>query len=109
MTAEGVAAVTRGRNHAPDWHMYRDMFPLMLKTGHIPGASVFQDPRYLARGGKAEYRPGACPVAEDLFARAAMVSLDQWYRDEDCDNIARGINKVLGAYCTEDTGAPAWG
>jgi 8-amino-3,8-dideoxy-alpha-D-manno-octulosonate transaminase len=109
LRAEGIGAATRGRRHAPDWHMARYMFPVVLKTGHIPGGSVFEDPRYLARGGHAEYRPGQCPVAEDLFAREVSVGLDQWWSDADCDAVAAGINKVLSAYCTKLPGNGAWG
>lgn len=108
LRAEGISAGTRGAGHGPDWHLSRDMFPVVLRTGHIPGGSVFEDPRYLQRGGRAEYRPGLCPVAEDLFAREVSVGLDQWWNDEDCDHVAAGINKVLGAYCTPVRGKAAW-
>jgi dTDP-4-amino-4,6-dideoxygalactose transaminase len=108
LKAEGLSVGTRGPNAGPDWHLSRFMFPLILRTGHTPGGSVTEDPRYLARGGKAEYRPGDCPVAEDLYAREVSMHLDQWYNDADCDAVARGLNKVLAACCTEDAQAPKW-
>ena len=108
LNAEGIGAGTRGRGHAPDWHMARYMFPIILRTGHIPGGSVFEDPRYLARGGHAEYKPGQCPVAEDLFAREVAVGFDQWWSEDDCDRVAAGINKVLSAYVTKVAGKGAW-
>jgi len=108
LRAEGIGAWTRGRVHAPDWHIYKYMFPITLKCGSMLGGSVFQDPRYTRRGGRVSYK-GACPVAEDLYAREILVGLDQWFSDRDCDNVARGINKVLSAYCTEDKRAKGWG
>jgi dTDP-4-amino-4,6-dideoxygalactose transaminase len=107
LRAEGIPAHTRGRKHRPDWHLYRDMFPVVLKTGHIPGGSVFEDPRYLKRGGRVDYRK-ACPVAEDLYSREVAVWLDQWLSEADCDAVARGIDKVLSAYCTGDKKVKGW-
>jgi len=108
LSAEGIGAGTRGRTHGPDWHIYKYMFPITLKGSHVAGGAVFEDPRYTQRGGSVDYE-GACPVAEDLYAREVSVGLDQWLSDEDCDNVARGINKVLSAYCTEDKKARGWG
>lgn len=107
LNAEGISAGHRGRQMGPDWHVCKYMFPIVLKTGHIPGGSVFEDPRYIKRGGRVEYE-GACPVAEDLFAREVAIPLDEWLSDPDCDAIARGINKVLAAYCTPDKTAKRW-
>lgn len=107
LRAEGIGANTRGPGHAPDWHMNNDMFPIVLRTGHIPGGSVFEDPRWLKRGGKVNYRH-ACPVAEDLYAREVTVGFDQWWSRTDCDRVAAGINKVLSAFCTEDPRGKAW-
>ena len=46
--------------------------------------------------------------ADGLFLRMIGISLNQWYSPADCDNIARGINKVPAAYCTPDDHARAW-
>jgi len=106
--AEGLAAWTTGPDHAPDWHLSTTMLPVVLKTGHVPGGSVFEDPRYISRGGKVDYRQGDCPVAEDLFARAVGVLLNQWFSPEDCEAVAAAINKVLSAYCTEGPMSREW-
>lgn len=107
LRAEGIGAGTRGKGHAPDWHVCACMFPVILKSGHIPGGSVFEDPRWLNKGGRVNYR-GACPVAQDLYAREVAIGLDQWWSERDCDRVARGINKVLAAYCTEDPHGKPW-
>ncbi len=107
LVAEGIGARTRGKKHSPDWHVARTMYPVVLKTGAIPGGSVFEDPRYLERGGTADYR-GTCPVAADLFSREVAIDLSEWLSRDDCDAIAEGITKVLAAFCTEDPNGRPW-
>ena len=79
-----------------------------LKTGATPDNTPFDNPAYHERGGQIAYAKGDCPVADDLFNRNISIPLDQWYSPEDCRNIARGVNKVLSAYCTADAGATPW-
>jgi 8-amino-3,8-dideoxy-alpha-D-manno-octulosonate transaminase len=100
LTAEGIRASLRGANPRPDWHIYADMFPITLKTGTMPNDLPF--------GERTDYRRGLCPVADDLYARMISIGLNQWYSPTDCDHIARGINKVLAAFCTPDRNAHAW-
>ena len=109
LNAEGVGCGMRGDNAPPDWHIYHHMFPLVLKQGG-PGQDdcPFGCERYLKAGGKVEYRKGQCPVADDLFDRMISVGLNQWYSASDCKHIAAAINKVLGAYCTEDPKGKQW-
>ena len=54
------------------------------------------------------YARGDCPVADDLYDRVINIGLNQWYTPRDCRNVAGGINKVLSAYCTEDSKAAQW-
>ncbi len=108
LDAEGIPATCGGRERKPDWHLASHMFPIILRTAATEGCSPFTDPRYLAKGGNVNYNKHAWPVADDLYERAVGISLNQWYSDEDCDNIARGINKVLSAYCTEIEGNGGW-
>lgn len=81
MAAEGLPTSFRGRSAAPDFHVFRDMFPLF---------GQFAD----------QCRPDRCPVAADLYDRTLIMNLDQWWSPSDCDAVAAGINKVLSAYCT---------
>ncbi len=89
LAAEGVGAGMRGPDRPPDWHIYSDMYPVV-------GA-----------GDDREWRPGRCPVADDLFARSVTIGVDQWWSDEDADRVAAAVNKVLAARCTPVAGAPA--
>jgi len=108
LKAEGVSASLRGKKGSPDWHVYSYMFPVVLQSPMAAGASPFTDPRYLERGGKVQYHRGDCPVADDLYDRNVIINLNQWCSPEDCDSIAKAINKVLSAYCTEDASAAKW-
>jgi 8-amino-3,8-dideoxy-alpha-D-manno-octulosonate transaminase len=104
LNAEGIRANIHGANPRPDWHIYADMFPITLKTG------TMHTDQQLVRQAAAEvdYNRGVCPVADDLFERMVNIGLNQWYSPTDCDRIAQGINKVLRAFCTQESRARAW-
>jgi dTDP-4-amino-4,6-dideoxygalactose transaminase len=108
LRAEGISCSMRGRDAPPDWHVYSGMFPILLQCGPTKANCPFECPLYLDRGGRIEYAQGDCPLADDLFDRTISVRLDQWYTENDCRNVAHGINKVLSAFCTEDAGANGW-
>jgi dTDP-4-amino-4,6-dideoxygalactose transaminase len=109
LRAEGVGCGMRGEHGSPDWHQYSWMYPITEKCGHTEVDCPWECPVYRERGGSIEYARGDCPVADDLYDRAITISLNQWYSARDCRNIATAINKVLGAYCTEDgSGRGAW-
>ncbi len=108
LNVEGIACRMRGQQAKPDRHVYADMFPIVLKPGTTPQDRPFDLPEYRERGGYVSYARGDCPVADDLFDRNISISLNQWYSERDCGNIAHGINKVLSAYCTEDPDATPW-
>ena len=79
----------RGRDAAPDWHVYRDMYPL-------------------ASHWDARNAPGACPVAEDLFDRTVVIEIDQWWSPGDAAAAAEVIDRVLARHCEADAEAPGW-
>ena len=108
LNAEGVSASMRRKDAHPDWHQYSYMFPVTLKTGPTPVNCPYECPVYLRRGGRAAYAREDCPVADDLFDRVITVSLNQWFTAADCRHVAKGIDKVLSAYCTEDPDAAEW-
>ena len=108
LNAEGVGCGIRGENGPPDWHIYSYMFPVTLQGSSTDAGCPFQCPLYLENGGRVDYQRGDCPVADDLYDRMISVGLNQWYTAADCRNIAKAINKVLSAYCTEDPKARKW-
>jgi dTDP-4-amino-4,6-dideoxygalactose transaminase len=106
LKAEGIPAHCRGRERGMDWHCATDMLPVILKQGHAPGGSVFEDPRYLSRAGRAPtYGRGTLPISEDLWTRGVYFWVDQWWTEAECDAVAAGISKVLNAYCSQDEDA----
>jgi len=108
LNAEGVGCGMRGEGADPDWHIYHDMFPVVLQAGAPEDHCPWNCSRYTDAGGAIEYKRGDCPVADDLFDRNISVGLNQWYTARDCQNIAKAINKVLSSYCTEDASATPW-
>jgi 8-amino-3,8-dideoxy-alpha-D-manno-octulosonate transaminase len=89
LRAEGVPANSRGLESGSDWHVCSEMHPLIDTIG-------------------AATRYDQCPVATDLYRREISIGINEWWTENDCDAIAAGINKVLGAYCTADENAPLW-
>lgn len=89
LRAEGVPASSRGPNAGPDWHLCQDMYPLINTFGAVT-------------------RYDQCPVSADLYQREIRISINQWWSERDCDNVAAGINKVLNAYCTASEDALPW-
>jgi dTDP-4-amino-4,6-dideoxygalactose transaminase len=89
LNAAGITAEHRGRDAHPDWHLYRDMFPVASCDG-------------------SPTTPGRCPVAEDLFDRGIIVHLDQWWSPEDANAAGDVIDHVLGRHCDASADAPAW-
>lgn len=108
LKAEGVGCSMRGESDRPDWHIYSYMYPVTLTPGATEDGCPFQCPLYTEAGGNAQYAEGDCPVADDLFCRKVTIGINQWYTEADCSNVAAGINKVLQAYCIQDSKALAW-
>jgi dTDP-4-amino-4,6-dideoxygalactose transaminase len=108
LQAEGIGGSCRGRNCAPDFHLSRDMFPVTLKGGGIPGGSVFDDPRNQNNGRSRDYDPQENPVSISLFEREVSLGVDMYFTESDCVAFAGALNKVLSATCTEDPNGKAW-
>jgi len=87
LQAAQLNASTRGKQGAPDWHIYSYMYPL-------------QDQCRIHRGD--------CPIADEFFDRMVSVGVNQWYTEDDCLHVAERINTVLGKYCTPDANAKPW-
>ncbi len=108
LKARGINANCRSADAPPDWHLSAYMYPVTEMRGPTEDNCPFRCPLYLERGGKAHYAASDCPVSVDLYERLVSISLNQWYSDEDCDNLGAAINKVLGIHCKQDDAAPNW-
>ena len=92
MQAQGVPAGGIYDQKVRDWHIYA-YWDHILEKKHVapdglPWSAVPADelPRYAK---------DMCPRTLDLLSRAIMIDINWQYSDEDCDNIALGINRVL--------------
>jgi dTDP-4-amino-4,6-dideoxygalactose transaminase len=84
------------------------MWAVMQKVVSDGPGCAFVCPMYTEQGGAVEYKKGDCPVADDLYDRVVNINLNQWYTEEDCDELARRINEALSHHCTEDESAAPW-
>lgn len=109
LKSRGIPCGMRGKNAPPDWHIYSEMLPLILKAGPTGEECVYTCHHYLERGGgTVSYARGDCPVADDLFDRCITISLNQWMTPEECRDLAANINQVLSTQCTIDKGGIPW-
>ncbi len=96
MQAEGVPAGGIYDQKVRDWHIYAYWDHIMEKkhvaADGLPWSAVPADelPRY---------SKDMCPRTLDLLSRAIMIDVNWHYTDEDCDNIAEGVNRALACCC----------
>lgn len=94
MQAEGVPVGGIYDSKVRDWHIYKYWEHILDKktvaSDGLPwsGVPAQELPAYSRQ---------MCPRTLDLLSRAAMLDINYNYSEEDCDAIAAGINKVLGA------------
>ena len=94
MQAAGVPAGGIYDKKVRDWHVYKYWEHVLerkcVASDGLPWSAV-------PEGDLPKYSQEMCPRTLDLLGRAIMVDMDADYSDEDCDGIAHGINRVLGA------------
>ncbi|MBI3921294.1 MAG: DegT/DnrJ/EryC1/StrS family aminotransferase [Armatimonadetes bacterium] len=96
LNAEGIGAHTRGDKESRDWHIYAYWQHLLEKKS----ASADGCPWTCERNAPyiPDYTADMCPRTLDLLSRAVFLGVNQWWSENDCDHVAAGLNKVLGAY-----------
>ena len=94
MQAEGVPCGGIYDKKVRDWHVYTYWQHVLEKkrvaADGLPWSAVPEQEL-------PSYAPDMCPRTLDLLGRAILVDIDHNYTDEDCDSIAEGINRALGA------------
>jgi dTDP-4-amino-4,6-dideoxygalactose transaminase len=94
LQAEGVPAGGIYNDKTRDWHIYTYWEHVLerkaVASDGLPWSAVPADelPRYSRN---------MCPRALDYLARSVHIEINWHFSDEDCDAVARGINKVLKA------------
>ena len=75
-----------------DWHIYTYWEHVLdrrtVAADGLPWSAV-------PAGELPKYSPNMCPRTLDLLARSVHIEINHHYREEDCQAIARGINKVF--------------
>jgi len=105
LNAEGIGAHTRGGKTARDWHIFAYWQHIMERKSATPDGCPWTCEKNAGLG--QDYSPDMCPRALDLLGRAVFIGVNQWWTENDCDRVAAGINKVLGAFFPS-TGAVGW-
>ena len=92
MAAEGVPAGARGARGSRDWHIYSYWEQILEQKTATEEGCPFTCPYY--KGPLPPYSPDMCPRSADLFDRAVFIRVNQWWTEDDCDQVAAAINKV---------------
>ena len=70
--------------------------PLFQKRQAYPGSHFPFD------GGGVSYKPGLCPVAEEILVTAVQIPLNEFYSLEDIEDIIHAVAKVGACYAKSD-------
>jgi dTDP-4-amino-4,6-dideoxygalactose transaminase len=92
MQAQGVPAGGIYDQKVRDWHIYAYWDHILEKKHAAPDGLPWSA---VPESELPRYSKEMCPRTLDLLSRAIMVDIHWRYSDEDCDNIALGINRAL--------------
>jgi dTDP-4-amino-4,6-dideoxygalactose transaminase len=92
MQAQGVPAGGIYDQKVRDWHIYA-YWDHILEKKHVAADGLPWSA--VPAGELPRYSKDMCPRTLDLLSRAVMVDIHWRYSDQDCDNIALGINRAL--------------
>jgi dTDP-4-amino-4,6-dideoxygalactose transaminase len=92
MQAQGVPAGGIYDQKVRDWHIYAYWDHILEKKHAAPDGLPWSA---VPESELPWYSKEMCPRTLDLLSRAIMVDIHWRYSDEDCDNIALGINRAL--------------
>jgi hypothetical protein len=91
---------------ARDWHIYAFWQHVMERKSATPDGCPWTCEKNKGLG--QNYKPDMCPRTLDLIGRAVFVQVGQWWTENDCNKVAAGINKVLGAYFEPASDRVGW-
>jgi dTDP-4-amino-4,6-dideoxygalactose transaminase len=90
LAAEGISC---GAGYIPACVYEYDLFK--YKNAY-PGTDCPWGCKYYNR--EIEYKTGDCPVAEEILKTSVRVNINEFYTNDDIDDIIKGINKVANYY-----------
>lgn len=91
LKAEGVSAAGVFNSGIPDWHIYAHWKHVINKKSATVPEWPWSNPLYK---GNVEYGETICPKTLELLGRVVHLDIPPQMTDEDCDMIAKAINKV---------------
>ncbi|HOJ31321.1 MAG TPA: DegT/DnrJ/EryC1/StrS family aminotransferase [bacterium] len=91
LKAEGIWGSTHDTD-VRDWHVYRYWEHILEKKTATKEGCPYTCPYY--KGKLPDYSPDMCPNTIDYLSRSLFVGISPHFSDEDCQQIAHGINKV---------------
>ena len=96
LKAEGVPAGARGTRGSRDWHIYSFWEQILEQKTATREGCPFTCTYY--DGMLPPYSLDMCAKSADLFDRAVFISVNQFWTETDCEQVAAAINKVGRAY-----------
>ena len=96
IAAEGVSTGKVYSSELRDWHVYTYWEHILDQKTATAEGCPFTCPYH--KGPLPEYSPDMCPRTLDLLDRSVRVSIGTHWTEQDCDLVAKAINKVLAAY-----------
>jgi len=98
LKAEGVPAGGLYDKQIRDWHVYSNWEHILERKTVTKEGCPFTCPYY--KGELPEYSPDMCPRTLDYLTRCVGVRISPTMTEEECTQVAHGINKVAAAYLT---------
>ena len=96
LEAEGVDAAGVFNKGIPDWHIYSHWKHVLEQSTPTPEGCPYTCPHYKGDA-PSQYSPDMCPNTVELLSRAVHIDIPAQLTDDDCDMIAKAINKVSSA------------
>lgn len=94
LQAEGVNASVLYRPGHSDYHVYPYWTPIMQQRTWHPNGGPWR-----WHEGEVRYTPDACPRTLDLLSRAVHIDISPDLSNENIEELAEGLNKVLSEGC----------
>jgi dTDP-4-amino-4,6-dideoxygalactose transaminase len=96
LKAEGVSAAGVFNSGIPDWHMYSHWKHVIEKKTPTTEGCPYTCPYH--KGPEVNYTPDMNPNTIEYLGRVVHLDIPAQMTDEDCDMIAKAINKVAEVY-----------
>ena len=94
LQAEGVAAAGVFNSGIPDWHIYAHWKHVLEKKAPSEACCPYECPYHEKKASTVEYGPDMNPKTLEYLGRVVHLDIPAQMTDEDCDMIAKAINKV---------------